>query len=214
MKIADLTQYIAGDVPGCPESTIRRALLAAAIEFCRETLAWDEIQDPITLGTNTPTYDIESPSGARVVAIKQLSGPFGDLRPKTMAEIAQLLPDWQTAKSGLPAYYNSAVDLASIRVFPTPYQPNGAQLTPRVAYAPTLAATTLPDTFVEERLDALLDGARARLMVQPQKAWSNPQLAGYHKDLFEAAKVDTRIELLHDRTPGSIVAETSSSPFA
>ena len=69
MKTADLLPYLLAEVPAAPDVTAKMALVQAAIEFCRETQAWDELQDPITVIDGINTYDLDAPADASVVSI-------------------------------------------------------------------------------------------------------------------------------------------------
>lgn len=204
MNTADLLPYLLAEVPGVPDVTAKQALTMAAIEFCRETQAWSELQDPIAVIDKIHTYDLEPVTGASIVTVKQVWAADRELVPVTLAKLVEVMPNWQTAQGSDPVYYNGAADWSSIRIFPTPINANRQKLTLRVAYQPSLTATTLPDFLVNVYLEAILSGAKARLMLMPQKAWTNPELGGYHKGLFDAAIVQSRIDDMHERHPGTI----------
>ncbi|MEO8296347.1 MAG: hypothetical protein ABI574_00925 [Burkholderiales bacterium] len=204
MKAADLLPRLLVSVPGCPDVTAVLALVDAAIDFCRETNAWNEFQDPITLIDKVGAYDLEAPSDARPLAILGAWVSGRELVPKTTAQLNLVMPDWQTALGSEPVFFNSGTSNQSVRVFPIPMGARKAKLTLRVSYTPTMAATTLPDELVADHHEALISGALARLASTPGRAWSNPGLAGYHQGMFDTKKIDARINLFHDNTPGTV----------
>ena len=204
MKTADLLPYLLAEVPAAPDVTAKMALVQAAIEFCRETQAWDELQDPITVIDGINTYDLDAPADATVVSIKEVWAADRQLVPVTLAKLVEVMPNWQTAEGSDPVYYNAAVDWATIRIFPSPVNANSQKLTLRVVYQPKLTATALPDFLANNYLDTLLSGAKARLMLMPQKAWSSPELGAYHKGLFDQGIVQARIDIFHERAPGTV----------
>lgn len=204
MQISALLPEILPDVPGVPDPVAIQAIRQSCIEFCVETHAWDEIQDPINLIDGVNLYDIDVPAGARVVTVKNIFMTNSELRPVSMVELQTVMPNWQTATGSLPAYYNTTGDLGTVRVYPTPSQSNGAQITVRAVYAPTLATLSVPDAVINRYLEPIMSGALHRLMMAPGKGWSNPQLAVYHKAQFDDGVVRAKIDILHEKTQGSI----------
>ena len=204
MKLEALLTFLLPDVPGVPDVTAKQALLLTAIDFCTSTHAWDEIQDPITLEDGVNEYIIDTAPGTRIAAIKNVWLADRVIVPKTMEELPQFIPNWQTAASSIPAYYNAPASLESIRVFPIPLEPNGAQMTVRAAYTPTLSGTYIPDELAMRYLDAIIHGAKARLMTAPGKGWSNPALATYHQQQYDSGVLTAKGDILHDKVQGSI----------
>lgn len=204
MKLEALLPYLLTDLPGVPDVTAKQALILTAIDFCQQSHAWNEIQDPMTIEDGVNEYDVEVEQGARVVAVKNVFAANRELRPVTMKELQQVIPNWQSATGSLPSYYNAPVGPESIRIYPIPLESNGAALTMRVAFAPTLAATSIPDSIVNRYLDTLISGAKHRLMMTPEKGWSNLQLAAYHQTQFDDGVVRAKIDILHDNAQGSI----------
>jgi hypothetical protein len=204
MNVSDIVPFVAAEVPGCPEVLIKQNIVQAAIEFCTETLVWQQIQDPITVIDKIYEYDIEVPTGARIVAIKDVWASNRKLRPVTMDQLFERLPNWQSSEGSEPTYYNASTDWTTLRIFPIPYQSNKQKLTFRAAYAPTLSATTLPDEVTTKYLDGITGGAKSRLMIMPGRAWSNPQLALVYRTQFNDTMVKAKIDILHDRVQGSV----------
>jgi len=204
MKLEALFPYILPDVPGAPDVTVKQALINSAIEFCTLTHVWDEIQDPLPLVDGQADYDVDSPNGGRVLTVKNVWALNRELRPVTMNELVQLIPNWQEATGSMPAYYNTPGDLGSITVYPIPVGANGATITIRAVYTPSLNAVLLPDPLINRYLEPLMSGAKARLMLTPGKGWSNPQLGAYHQQQFDDGVLKAKIDVLHDKTQGSL----------
>lgn len=204
MKTEALFPYILPDVPGAPDITVGQALLLSMIEFCLKTNAWDEIQEPIALVDGQSEYEIETPTGARLVVVKNVWAINRELKPVTMTELQMLIPNWQEAQSTLPTCYNAPRDQGSLTVYPIPYGAEGAKLTIRAVYAPTLKATTLPDALINRYMEPIVSGAKARLMLAPGKSWSNPALAAYHQQQFDAGVIRAKTDVIHDKTQGVV----------
>ena len=207
MKIEALFPYILPDVPGAPDVTVEQALRLSAIEFCVKTTAWDEIQDPMTLIDEQNEYEVEVPTGSRVVVVKNVWAINRELKPVTMTELQRLIPNWQVAQSTLPTYYNAPRDQGSLTVYPIPNEAQGAEITIRACYAPTLSATTLPDAMINRYLEPIVSGAKARLMTAPGKGWSNPALSAYHQKQFDDGVVRAKIDVIHDKTQGVVAVK-------
>jgi len=212
MNVSDIVPFVAPEVPGCPEVLIKQAIVQTAIEFCTETLAWQEIQDPVIVIDKSNELDVEVPTGARIVTVKDIWASNRKLRPVTMEQLFERLPNWQTAEGSEPTYYNASADWRTIRIYPIPLDANRAKLTMRVAYAPTLAATTLPDEIGTKYLDGLTGGTKSRLMLMPGRSWTNAQMAGVYRQQFNDQMLKAKIDVLHDRVQGSV--SVRPHPFA
>jgi hypothetical protein len=212
MNLDDFLPHLLPDLPGCPDTLVKQQLLFGVIEFCQETHAWNEIQDPIRVRDGVNEIDVDTPSGARIVAVKDAWAANRKLRPVTMPQLFELIPNWQTAEGSEPTYYNASTDYRSIRIFPIPNDSTNQTITLRVAYAPKLDATSIPDELAIKYWDALIGGAKARLMVTPGKAWTNANLSAYNRGLFDAGILKAKISALHDRVEGSL--SVRPHPFA
>ena len=204
MNVSDLIPFVAPEVPGCPDALIKQNLVLCAIEFCTETLAWQEIQDSLIVIDGQSELDVEVPTGARIVVVKDIWGASRRLRPVTMDQLFEVLPNWQEAAGSEPTYYNASSDWQTIKVYPIPMGANRARLRMRASYAPTLAATTLPDEVTTKYLDGITGGAKARLMAMPGKTWSNVQSAGIYRQQFNDQVLKAKIDVMHDRVQGSL----------
>lgn len=204
MKLDAILPYLLPDVPAVPDITAKQALLMSAIEFCVQTHAWDEILDPLLVEHGVNEYDIEVAQGSRVAAVKSVWIANNELQPVTMPALQLRIPNWQTATGSVPAFYTAPVDNSTIKVYPIPENPVETYLTIRVAYAPTLSATSIPDSVINRYLEVLVAGAKHRLMMTPGKSWSNLQLAAVHKATFDDGIIRAKVDVLHDEVQGSI----------
>lgn len=204
MQIDDLVHYVRLELPGVMDVIIVQAMAATAMDFCEHTRVWDEIQDPVALMDGVSQYDMEGPTGARVLTIANVWAADRELVAVTMAELVRHLPNWQTAQGSQPVYYNAARDLKAITVYPTPMGANKALLTLKAQYAPKRTATTLPDFLGDDHHDALVAGTKARLMVQVNVPWSNPAAGLMHQQFYDQAVSQARINQLHEQVPATI----------
>lgn len=204
MQIADIVHYVRLEIPGSMDAIIVQTLAAVAGDFCTRTLVWQELQSPIPLRDGVSQYDIDAPRGARVIGVTEVWQGASRLTPVTQASLSQALPDWQSASAATPSFFNVAHDLKLLTVYPKPALAQRAPLTLRVRYAPTRMAQELPDFLVDEHLDALVLGTKARMFAQVNVPWSAPQSAPPLAFAYELAVADARIVELHGHVPSSL----------
>jgi hypothetical protein len=213
MKLEDFFPYILVETPGCPDPLVKQALVSAAIEFCKETMAWTESQDPVPLVDGVSDYELEAPSQAIALTVRDVWVGARRLNPITMRALQDVLPNWATAGSSDPVYYNSATERGSIRVFPIPTNTNGQELVMRSAFIPVAGASSLPDFLGQRHMELIAAGAKYRLMLIPGTGWSNPELGAYYKQMFAEGLIGARIDEDHDRVPGSVTVTARSFGF-
>ncbi|CDS48914.1 hypothetical protein [Polaromonas sp. CG9_12] len=198
MNIDDLVHLARIELPGVMDAIVVQAIAATAGDFCTRAQVWDELQDPVALVDGVGSYDVDAPSDARVLAVLGAWTPSNELVPVTLARLAYLMPDWQTRQGSVPLYFNAARELGSITVYPRPANALGTLLTLKVRYAPKRTATTLPDFLADKYEDALLHGAKARLMGQVNVPWSAPSVGLIHSQAYEAALAQATVDQLHE----------------
>lgn len=206
MQLDDLLPYVLNDLPGCPEIMAKQGIILAANEFCQRSLAWNEVQDPVTLRDNVKDYDLDAPSGANPFLIKEAFCGNRQLRPVTFNELQRALPAWQTATSSDPVYYTAATDRTQVTVYPIPLGvPEASKLVLRVSYVPDIKATTIPDFLGSVYLDAIAAGTKSRLMSSPATTYTNSAMAVYYRTVFEDGIATAKAESLHERVPGTVL---------
>lgn len=203
MQLADFYQYVSPELPGCPDETIRRAIVQSVQALCKKAHIWRELQDPIALIDGVRDYEPDVPSGGRIVNIEEVFCGARELEPVTLSALSWKLPDWQTAESSEPVFYMGANDWGVINVYPLPRNPLGG-ITLRAEFEPMIGATVLPDFILQRYQDAIEMGVKARCMVMPKVTWSDPATGEYWRARFDSAVSDATIRMMHERNSGSI----------
>lgn len=204
MKVDDFLRFVTPDVPGCPDDLVAQAVMFTANRFCIETQCIDVISDPVELEEGVQDYSMDIMPGMQAITIKSVWSPTRELTPVTMSELNRLIPNWQSAANSDPSFYNMVKGFGTLTVYPIPAAPLGAPLTFHAVYAPTQFGNIVPDLLVNFYLDTIAAGAKARLMITPGQTWSNPQLAMANQSLYDAGVVSAKIDVMHNRVPGSI----------
>lgn len=195
MLVADFRKYIQTEVIGCPIPTVDQAVLLAAYEFCDVSGAWNELQDEVLTKVGVSQYDIDYPTQSIPLRIRDLWINGNRVTSEQMRNLPSIA-------LGTPVSFNSANEFGVVTLSPAPAYEYRMQM--RVVFAPARNATQLPDALMTRYMEAISAGAKSRLMLMPKVEWSNPQLATYYRNQFDAGVHDARNESIHDRASGSL----------
>lgn len=167
--------------PTCPEPFAISEIRDAAIEFCKRTRTWKDIDrfDVTAAGCR----EIVSPPQSQIFEIESGRIDDGKLTPVTLSRLDILFPRWreedETAE-GIPEW------IAQLT-------PNSVTLSPRGAgtvdltliLMPTQDADQLPDFLVDMYQQEIADGAIASVLMMPEKDFANPQLGAFFTQKFD-----------------------------
>ena len=67
--LSALHPYVVPHFPNVPEPAIDRAILDGAIQFCRDSLVWQESTNPIQAIAGVAEYDVEPVSNAEPIRV-------------------------------------------------------------------------------------------------------------------------------------------------
>lgn len=190
MLVSDFSRFILPEVVGCPDPLLSQAIVQTAFDFCDKASAWDALVNDIPVTSGTASYTLPVVTDAMA------------LRAKDVWINGIRIDNGRISAGAVDVTYDSASGFGVITIRPVPQQDGSMSL--RVVYAPTLTATTLPDMLLSRYEQAISAGTKARLMLMPSTAWTNPQLAVVHRQAYESAVTDARIESTFDRASGSI----------
>lgn len=152
-EFSTLYPYILPQHPNVPEPAIDRAILDGAIQFCRDSLVWQETTNPlaVTYGqTNYPVTPVSAAEPIRILAAA-LSHRILDRALLAGADVTQL---------GDPTAYTQPTPRTA-KLIDKP-QATG-ELVFRIALEPKDDATTIPDELVRYWREPLAAAARFRL---------------------------------------------------
>ncbi|MCA9340695.1 MAG: hypothetical protein KDA17_07295 [Candidatus Saccharibacteria bacterium] len=186
---ASFEKDLAPSVPGCPLPTVIQYVRAAAIEACERTQAYRYQQEDIPLTPGVHEYSYEVPDqtevcGVLYAALDGIKIPF-----VPQEEVHRKYPDWPVTSStnrSQPTVV-SQFDVDNFVVAPVPDRPTSTtlyQLRMFLALRPTTTATGMDQTILDELERPIIDGALQRLLVLPNKSWTDRQLAQYHAKQF------------------------------
>lgn len=187
MQYTDFYDEVMAEAPKCPLPIGLIAIKRAVIEFCQDSAYVQAEQDPVDIFANTGTYTAApgAEDGSKQVndILAVLVGGV-QIDPYTSHQLDSMLSDWRTQTGNTFGYLQTAQD--RVRLVRTPSADLTGGLIFRVAYAPIFAASTCPDELSQWH-ESIANGAKAKLMLQAGKPWSNPGAGmGYQQDFMQA----------------------------
>ena len=204
----DFFPNILTEAPGAAEVVVANAVRNACIEFCEKSLILQRDHDPVSLKKGVVDYDLEPPRGYIVVKVMKAwleDAQLDPLAPDFVREASvynRLFSSYQD-KSSTPRVYLQK-DERSVSVWNPPEKdyPNG--LTMRVALKPTRASESIENVILEDYAEAIASGALSRLMMSVGKPYTNVEMAGVHKGLFQQAINVARARALHGQVRSNL----------
>lgn len=168
-------------VPGCPDPMVEQELRSAARIFFTRTKAWVQWLDEEYLVANLREYDLSLPAGTEVVRVQRATV---DGRPVEVVGWNSLPSDMAIHGAGGTPQLVSSPDRLTLTIGAP--GASGSRLQVQAALMPSRSATAIPDHLLSQHADALIDGAKYRLLRVPGPL-HKPQEAAEAMALFERA---------------------------
>jgi hypothetical protein len=167
---------------GASEPIALQAVRDICIDFCEQTLIWEETLDPITAIPNILTYDLDAPPGVQCMLIdsawfeKDRMEVLYDDSAKARPEMFNTQFQNADTNPGRPtALLQNADNTFTINRLPAERE-RGA-FTVRGVFKPTRASSGVADIVFQDYAPAIGKGAVAYLMKMPFESFTNPALA-------------------------------------
>jgi hypothetical protein len=174
--------YTIPELPGIDTALLDTSLRDVAIDFCEQTWCIVTALDSISTVAGTYEYQLDSTeSGMEVFAIKMAWIDSAPVAAESMDDLWGANTDWRTYQ-GKPLYY-AQQDFQNILLYPVP---DAVYTLDTVgALRPTINSLGVPDRMFADYRKVIVAGAKANLMAQPTKPWSNPQLADFYAKQYQ-----------------------------
>lgn len=208
---ADFFPYVLPAVRGCPEPVAEHHIRLAAIDFCRRTLCWQQLLDPIEGEVGQVAFRLTEYGDARITedGVRRTTEPIEqpaadgvatefDLIAPPGAEVVRLLSvtvngepvtlvegsrGVQLVRRSSPEDFAFTRDRKMVYIHPAP--PLGASIEIEAALKPTLAAVEFPDDLFDHYAQDIARGAMATLMLLPKQDWTDLGLGAVHQESFD-----------------------------
>jgi hypothetical protein len=172
MALSDrLMDNLRVNLPGATDNAIRIELWNMLDDFCRGSWAWRETI-AVTLIAGETEYQI-TPPGTEIVHAFSVDHATLNVNGASFEFDTLSLPNAPSASDALtPAYVIAAL---------VPALSEGADI-----------ENLIPADMWSKWHQAFLSGTLARMMAQPAKPYSNPQLAAYHQRCYRPDRAEAR----------------------
>ena len=157
-------------------------LRQSAIEFMADSGCYVVTVPSFALTAPTVSYQHSPPADLQVQAVVEAT-IIGATEPLNLADPTLVYTAINTnVNTQYPTVFISGDDNISFTVWPAPAV--NCTLTYRYSLRPTETAATLPDMVYNIYAEAIVAGAKAKLLALPDKAWTNDKLAMQHQAEF------------------------------
>ena len=205
-NISEIKQLVLPDVLSCPEPIVNREVLTVILDFCKKTnILQREFQleidssDIDTDISNCIDFDISEHSrDLRPVSILEMiidSQPYIPFK----RNVRNTITNWDSIETGVGSSMSDderfkhywVPDNHTIRVFDMVASMSYIYF--NISVKPLRTATTVDDALFEDWSEALVSGAKYRILTMPGKDWSDAQAAidykrDYRKYLSQAKR--------------------------
>ncbi len=182
----------------CPIISMINALREAAIEFCKETKVWKQSDILIATVAGTAAYEIVPPEKTDVSSIVMVKHDGQKLNP-----LSADMMDRQASASGTPRYFTFEEPL-TLNFAPTPDTSAVDIISVKVALQPVYNATEVPAFLLARYKGAIVAKAKSILMMIPDKAWTDYQLAAANNAQFKQEMYAIKISVEKGGTTKSL----------
>ena len=181
-----LVNRISPNAPGAPQPVLIAHIRDAAIEVCERTLAWRYEQADVTLTTAVESTAFVPDTDSEVHAIISASINGVNAPALTLEQVHARypkFPDNSSSELGQPQY---VTHIDPDTFYHVPIADTAATYTVKMflALKPIRTATGMEKAFLDELEDVIVHGALQRLLVLPERTWSDKELAAYHAKQF------------------------------
>lgn len=169
------------EAPGVPNPVAINAIRNACFDFCRDSLWLTQVSDPAAYVQGTQTYDLEPPSGTKVVGVLHvvLDGTR-TIYPWSMEETVAARPNWQTAEGLVEGFLQQTPGSISLIQIPA----DSGTFVASLAVAPSRTATSVDDRVYDYHLESIKYGALWKLKSMIGQPWADPQGASLYEQRF------------------------------
>jgi hypothetical protein len=191
IKYSELLDEVLPSLNADPSDPVtENAIKRAVIDFCAGSWIWQYLPDPIDVVAGEAYYDLEPPASADVSVVMNALHNNVPLEAKTIIQLDAEIPGWRTTQT-TPKYY-AQIDTDQIILAGIPEANIYKGLTMTLALQPSQSATSFPKWIFSQYIYALADGALAKLMLMPNKPWSDPANGLDRRTRFEGAIANAR----------------------
>lgn len=191
IKYSDLLDDVLPNLSADPSDPVTEyAIKRAVIDFCAGSWVWKHLPDNLDVTAGEATYDLEPLPATDIAAVMAAEHNTVPLDPKGLDWLNREIPGWRTTRH-TPKYFTQ-VDTEQIILAAVPEATIAGGLSLTLALQPAQNSTGFPKWIANQYLYALADGAIARLMLMPNKPWTDVVNGQDRRTKFDNAIANAR----------------------
>lgn len=194
-SLDDFFPNVTLEVPECPLVLIRHQIRNAAIEFCEKTLAWQYDCAAVNAVAGQASYTLSIPAGTDIHNISSVRHNNWPLTAVTSEWMNDNYTAWES-ETGVQASSVIYIPPLTIKLYPFPNTTGTGTIKVRVTLKPSRTALTLDDNLYNRYVESIAAGAKYRLMAQPKKAWTDPEMSMYYRGIFSKGINSARADFI------------------
>jgi len=174
----------------CPVSAIIAQLRDAAREFCTDSRAWTNVSEPTDILEGAAIYGVHPPVHTDVCAVLSVRVCGRRIAPLSPEQWRRL--GAQAAKD--PTHF-TVTEPSLVRLYPEPSEALLAALVVEVALLPSARSALCPQFLLTKHGTTIAKGAQARLMLMPDRPWTDANTGAFLRTEFKDAVAAAKIEV-------------------
>lgn len=202
MRLSNIADVVAAQVPLCPLPTVLMACRNAVKDYLHRTRAWTTVVHG-EWRSDSPWCELDCPMDSEAVLLHSVLVDGREV-PHFETEVV-LLPHEGAAKNG-PSFWRFAN--GRLELYPYEAFSKDAKTFKVQAHAVLGIAARNPELPDWMDADDISYGALSMLFGMAGQTWSNPSLAAYFEEKFDVVIADKRIERTHGGKPGTLTIKT------
>ncbi len=199
-------------VVGCPIPIAEHEIKRSAQSFFRESKSWRVEVGPFSVTANQETVSISAGSADLEILEVEPSSVYYDgdrltsVTPQVLGN--SFCQNWRDERGQPERFYFLSPE--EMRLYPIPNVNATTGIACRVHVLPSDDATGIDDAVARKFREPIYIGARARLMLYPNVAWSNPNMAAVYGQAFATAVSKAKEEAARAYSQARITAYSRS----
>jgi len=174
----------------CPISAMIAKIRDAAREFCARSRVWVIVSDTADLYAGEEVYGLRPPSGVDFCDVLTVRHKGRRIEVRTPEQ-------WRAlgyASADTPQYF-TVTEPGLVRLYPVPNEDQAGVLLVEVVAQPSVKSTQAPAFLLNRYGSIIAQGALARLLLIPDRPWTDMNSAVVSQRLFEDGIAGARITM-------------------
>lgn len=164
----------------CPVSGMVAQVREAAREFCARTRIWTDKSFVSDILAGEGAYGLRAPDQADircVLTVRFKGAPLAPLTPDQWRDLPE--------QTGLTPSHFIFTEPNAVRLFPIPLEDVPGALVVEAVLVPAVRSVSGPEFLLSKHGTTIAHGAMSRLMLMPERPWSDPKMGVFYEKKFE-----------------------------